>query len=73
MRHRILWRRAFCLSGAALMSRVTICGVVLPNSTFDRAAGSHALAAASQRARWADQCATIMTTQSVLIRRQHRP
>jgi hypothetical protein len=27
---------------------------VMPNSTFDRTAGSHTLAAAGQRERWAD-------------------
>jgi len=27
----------------------------LPNNTFDRTAGSHSLAAAGQRGRWADQ------------------
>jgi hypothetical protein len=44
---------------------------VLPNIALDRTADSHALAAAGQRERWADQSelATTMTTQAVIVGR----
>jgi len=43
----------------------------LPNYAVERTAGSHALAAAAHRERWADQSesATIMTTQAVIFAR----
>jgi len=41
----------------------------LPNTPLDRTVGSHPLAAAGQRDRWADQSesATTMTTQAVIV------